>query len=245
MKSREAQALGQRISTLLQCDQTAQAYALLTPALAQRTPFVTLRRIGAEIEHESLGNLDAFLKRIASDRTEGGWVVISGLLAAYINRNLPGALSRCHAFIIEADIWYAADTFGEWVVGQALVDNIQTTLDLIAPWREDKNPWVRRAVGTSVHYWAKRSRGTDVLSQQAEALLSFIEPLFEEQEMKAIKGIGWGLKTLGKHYSDLTARWLEKQVVQRQRPYRALMLRKALTYLSEEQRAKATGNAIS
>lgn len=245
MKSREAQALGQRISAHLQSNQTTQAYALLTPVLAERTPFIMLRRIGAEIEHESLGNLDAFLTCIASDRTEGGWVVISGLLAAYLDRDLAGALNRCHDFIIEADIWYAADTLGEWVVGQALVDNIQSTLDLIAPWREDKNPWVRRAIGTSVHYWAKRSRGTDVLSQQAEDLLSFIEPLFEEREMEAIKGIGWGLKTLGKHYPEHTAHWLEKQVVQQQRPYRALMLRKALTYLSEEQRAQATGTTFS
>jgi hypothetical protein len=48
------------------------------------------------------------------------------------------------------------------------------------------------------------------------------------------------LKTLGRHYPDLVADWVAQQVIQRQRRHRALMLRKALTYLSDEQRARAT-----
>ena len=32
--------------------------------------------------------------------------------------------------------------------------------------------------------------------------------MFEEWEMDAVKGVGWGLKTLGKHYPDLVADWL-------------------------------------
>ncbi len=49
------------------------------------------------------------------------------------------------------------------------------------------------------------------------------------------------LKTLDKHYPDLVADWVAQQVVHRQRRHRAIMLRKALTYLSEEQRARAMG----
>ena len=59
--------------------------------------------------------------------------------------------------------------------------------------------------------------------------------------MDAVKGAGWGLKTLGKYYPDIMADWLAKQVVFRHRRHRALMLRKALTYLSDEQRDRATG----
>ena len=64
--------------------------------------------------------------------------------------------------------------------------------------------------------------------------------MFEEWDVTAVKGVGWGLKTLGRHYPDLVADWLAEQVVQRQRRHRALMLRKALTYLSDAQRARAT-----
>jgi len=53
-----------------------------------------------------------------------------------------------------------------------------------------------------------------------------------------------GLKTSGKYYPDLVADWLAQQVVQHQhqRRHRALMLRKAVTYLSDKQRARATGD---
>jgi 3-methyladenine DNA glycosylase AlkD len=127
------------------------------------------------------------------------------------------------------------------VVGQALVAHFQPALDRLAPWRKDANPWVRRAVGVSVHFWAKRSRGAAEHTAQAEALLALLEPMFEEWEMDAVKGVGWGLKTLGKHYPSLVADWVAQQVVHRQRRHRAIMLRKALTYLSDEQRARATG----
>ena len=140
--------------------------------------------------------------------------------------------------LIAADIWYGTDILGERVPGPALVADFQPSLELLAPWREDSNAWIRRTVGVAVHFWAKRSRGERVA--EAEALLAFLEPMFEEWEMDAVKGVGWGLKTLGRHYPDLVADWVAQQVVQRQRRHRALMLRKALTYLSDEQRARAT-----
>jgi hypothetical protein len=64
--------------------------------------------------------------------------------------------------------------------------------------------------------------------------------MFGEWDMDAVKGVGWGLKTLGKHYPDLLTQWLEEASPQRHR-HRALMLRKALTYLAPEQRARALG----
>jgi 3-methyladenine DNA glycosylase AlkD len=243
MKAQEAHTLGQSIATLLQEDQPNQAFALLDPILAERTPFAMLRRIGAQIGQNSLEHVDAFLARIAATKTEGGWPVTSGVLAVQLEQDLEASLERCRSFIREAAVWYAADTLGEWVVGQALVDHFRRTLDLLVPWREDTNVWVRRAVGTSIHTWAKRSRGSEEFTQEAETLLCFLEPLFEEQETAAVKGIGWGLKTLGKHYPNLLSPWLEKQVVHAQCPHRALMVRKATTYLPDAQRNRIIGNS--
>jgi 3-methyladenine DNA glycosylase AlkD len=181
--------------------------------------------------------VDPFLDLIATDKTEGGWVVISSVLQAQLDHDLPGAFVRCHDFIIAGDVWYAADTLGEGVPGQALVNHFQLALELLAPWREDANAWVRRAVGVAVHFWAKRSRGAAEHAPRAEELLATLEPMFEEWDMRAVKGVGWGLKTLGKYYPDLVADWLPAQIGRR---HRALMRRKALTYLSDEQRARAT-----
>ena len=142
-----------------------------------------------------------------------------------------------------ADVWYGTDILGERMPGPALVSDFQRYLSQLAPWREDPNRWVRRTVGVSVHYWAKRTRGATEHARRAEELLVFVEPMFGEREMDDVKGVGWGPKTLGKYYPDLAADWLRQQVVQRQRRHRALMLGKALTYLSEEQRARVIGDA--
>ncbi len=65
--------------------------------------------------------------------------------------------------------------------------------------------------------------------------------MFEERETDAVKGIGWGLKTLGKHYPDQLVDWLEVQIHEHQRRHRKLMVNKALTYLPDEYKAQFPG----
>ena len=241
VKTKEARELGKGIAALVQAGRIIEAYERLAPVLAERTKFDMLRRIGEPVGTGPRDQVDAFLNLIADDRTEGGWVVIAKVLEQTLDQDLPGTLARCRDFIIAADVWYAADTFGEGVVGQGLVTQLQPALDLLTPWREDPNPWVRRAVGTGVHFWAKRSRGATEHVAQAKALLAFLEPMFEEWDMIAVKGVGWGLKTMGRQYPELVTDWLAEQIVPNERRFRALMLRKALTYLSDEQRTRITG----
>jgi hypothetical protein len=235
VKTQEAKNLGERIAALVEDGRVIEAYDLLSPILTERTPFAMLRRIGGPLGAGPQKGIDAFLDLVATDRTEGGWVVIQSVLAQTLDRDLPGAFARCRDFIVTADVWYAADTLGEGVVGQALVRHLQPALKLLDPWREDDNPWVRRAVGTGVHFWAKRSRGAAELVPQAEVLLAFLEPMWSEWDVIAVKGVGWGLKTMGRSYPNLMADWLPGQVGRR---HRALMLRKAMAGLSGEQRAR-------
>jgi 3-methyladenine DNA glycosylase AlkD len=143
--------------------------------------------------------------------------------------------------VIEADIWYATDILAERVPGPALVADFDRTLTFLGKWREDENRWVRRTLGIAVHYWAKRSSGNEELESRAKELLDFLEPMFEEREIDAVKGVGWGLKTLGRYYPQVSADWLREQVVVRERPHRALMVRKALTYLGDDLRMYASG----
>ncbi len=244
MKLREAGELGNRISDLLRTGRSAtRAYALLAPVLAERTPFPILGRIGETVGAGPPETVNPFLGYIAAERTEGGWVVIGGALGRQLAHDPEAALICCRSFIIAADVWYAADILGERVPGPALVANFEPSLTLLAPWRGDPNRWVRRTVGVAVHHWAKRSQGAVEERVRAEALLAFLEPMFEEWDLDAVKGVGWGLKTLGRYYPDLTADWLARQVVRAGRPHRALTLQKALAYLSQEQRARATGEA--
>lgn len=219
-----------------------KAHNLLNPVLCERTPFKLLDIIGENLGEASLEQVNSFLEQIAESKTEGGWVVIASALKKQLNTDRIGALNRCKTYIIAADVWYATDIFGERVVGSSLLTDFQSTLEFLEPWREDNNRWIRRTIGVAVHLCAKRFHGVEKYVPQIKALLVFLEPMFEEWEIDAVKGIGWGLKTLGRYYPDLAAGWLAQQVVHKKRRYRTLMLRKALTYLSEEHRSRARGD---
>jgi len=238
MNLKEAEALGTRLAALVRDDGAEQAYALLAPVLGERTPFRLLDRIGQIVGTEPLPATNAFLEQVAAGRTEGGWAVIGSALGCQLDRDLEGAFARARAYALAADVWYAADILGERLPGPALVARFEPALAQLAAWREDPNRWVRRMVGVAAHFWAKRSRGAPGRQGQAGALLALLEPMFEEREMDAVKGVGWGLKTLGKHYPDLVTDWLAEQVVAHKRHPRAVMWRKAITYLSPDRRAR-------
>lgn len=145
--------------------------------------------------------------------------------------------------------WEAMDRFlekiattramGGWVI-IATALKAQIALD---PWREDENRWVRRSIGVAAHFWAKRCRGAPARIPAAKALLDFLAPLFEERNADAVKGIGWVLKTLGRYYPQLVVPCLEEQVLRKRRPHRALMLRKAITYLPDGDKAALMGHS--
>jgi len=238
----QARELGSRIGQLVETAQPAKAYSLLAPVLAQRTPFALLDRIGEAVGLQPLDQVNAFVQQIAALKTEGGWVVVASALSQQLERDFSGALARARGFVIAADIWYATDIMGERVPGPALLAHLNATQAAIASWREDGNRWVRRTVGIAVHFWAKRRQGAPQFADEARSLLTFLEPMFEERVMDAVKGVGWGLKTLGRYYPALVTDWLAEQVTRLQRPHRALMLRKAITYLPPDQRARFESN---
>ena len=230
MKSSEASTLGKQIATLLETKRVEDAYDLLAPTLAQKISFATLDRIGKEIGAKSSPAIKNFLEHVAEKKTMGGWVIIGSALKEQLKIDLPDTLKRCRAFINRADIWYEVDILGERVPGYALMMDFETAITEMSSWRDDPNHWVRRDVGVGVHVWAKRSKGDKQFEPHAKTLLKFLQPMFEEQHIEAVKGVGWGLKTLGKFYPEATTEWLAKQVKSKKK-YRALMLKKAMTYL--------------
>jgi hypothetical protein len=231
MDSREADALGIEIAGLVKAGRAAAGFRALERHLSRRTPFRLLDRIGARIGEGPLRRTNAFLEEIARGKAMGAWPLIGSALAVQLEPDFEGALERCRAFLIFADVWYAADTLAERVPGAALVSHFGRALAVLKTWRADPDRWVRKSAGVAVHLWTKRSRGEARHLPKVRRALAFLAPLFSEQDLDAAKGIGWSLKTLGRYYPDAAAPWLVRQVG-RVRSFRPLMLRKATTYLS-------------
>jgi 3-methyladenine DNA glycosylase AlkD len=238
MKISEARTIGKNLTSQVLNGDIDAAQDLLIPILANRTSFSALNQIGSSLAVCSLDQVYTLLDRLAADKHIGGWVVIGSALGAQLDRDFDGALSRCKMYIIAADVWYGTDILGERVPGPALVMDFKQALDILTPWREDDNRWVRRSVGVSAHYWAKKSTGSAQHVHSATELLEFMTPMFTEWEMDAAKGVGWGLKSLGKYFPDILTTWLVELLSDQQPHYRAIMLRKSITYLPESNKAE-------
>ena len=237
MRVNEARRIGKQVAMLVHSGYPHAAYQLLVPTLAERTRFPMLERIGEPIGAGRIDSANAFLELAVQGKTEGGWVVIGAALRGQLGRDMPGAFKRARDAIRAAQVWYASDIIGERVPGQALVEYFDAALEQLDPWRGDSCRWVRRSVGVAVHLWAKRSHGDDELGSRAVALMDFLEPLMPDWDMDSVKGTGWGLKTLGKYYPEALTDWLVERLPGQPR-MRAIVRRKAMTYLSAEQRKR-------
>lgn len=171
MDANQARALGREIAAHLSRGDSGAGFRLLALVLAERTPFPKLGLIGEAAANCRVESLDAFLETVAANGAEGGWVVIGSALGQRLARDPTGALERCRRYVVACDAWFGADILGERVPGPALVTDFEVGLAALAPWRQDENPWLRRAVGVAAHYWTKRSRGTSELVERAEVLL--------------------------------------------------------------------------
>ena len=233
--TKEADVFGIKLAALVKDGWSAQAVAALDPILSGKVPFRLLDRIGAKVGEGPLRKTNASLEEIARGKTMGAWPLIGSALAAQLETDFEGALARCRKFILFADVWYAADTLAERVPGAALVMDFNRALTVLKPWRTDPDRWVRKSCGVAVHLWTKRAHGDPRHLPKVRTLLAFLAPMFCEDDLNAVKGIGWALKTLGRYYPDALAPWLVRQVG-RAHSVRALMLRKAATYLSPKDR---------
>ena len=154
-----------------------------------------------------------------------GYVIIGSALSRLIDYDLSKAMEKAKEYIIKSDVWYATDIIGERVPGNALVNHFDETFSIVETFFTESNPWVKRNMGVAVHFFAKRIRGD---REKAKKLLELLAPYYEEKDTRIVKGIGWGLKTLGRYYPDLVVEFLKSQKGRNPSP---LLIRKATTYL--------------
>lgn len=230
----EARAFGTSLAGELQAGSPSSAYRRLAPVLIQRVPFRLLDLIGERITGARTAQVQVFLEEIAGHATMGGWVVIASALRAALKDNFAGSLSACRRFILEADVWYACDCFGERVAGSAMVFDLPTARGILESWKTDGNRWVRRAVGVAGHFWAKRAHGNTDLAGDVVSLLNFYRSLLGEKDPDAAGGVGWALKTLGRYYPEHVSEYLQA-VNEAGVAITPLIRRKALKFLPPQQ----------
>ncbi len=232
----EARDLGQAAAGAIALADSSAALAMVMPVIQTRTSFALLDRVGQVIGRKPLAATEPLLASLALSGEMGAWPIIGSVLRRSLSDGFWAPLELAHGFIAAAGLWYATDILAERVAGNALVQDRAAAMQILDPWRPDPVPWVRRAVGVAVHFWAKRCAATacdaDVLM-----MLQWLAPMLPERNGDAARGIGWALKTLGRYRPEVTTLWLRDHLLTRNQRPSSIVLRKAVTYLSERQRA--------
>jgi 3-methyladenine DNA glycosylase AlkD len=225
---RDADAVASKAEALIREGNLEKTCAILDPLAFGRTKFPILDRVGTRLGQAGLKET-AFLEaldRMISRGSVGYYVIVGSALAQRLGSNMVTCLEKTAEYIIMAENWAKCDSIAERVWGKALVCNFPRAYKYLARIRDHDNRWIRRAVGVAVHYFAKRK---PTATAELRMLLVLLAPELGEREYDAIKGAGWGFKTIGKYQPQLLTKFLENHV-KRVHPTK-LMLKKATTYL--------------
>ena len=211
-------------------------FSTLKPLLDAKCPFTKLDRLGKMLGDSAKSKPSAIfplLEEIISYNAMGGYVVVAQALVSLLEADLEPVMKLTKDYIRRGATWYVCDIVGERVIGQALHRHFNQTLPWLKKFLSDKDSWVRRSAGVAVHLYVKRNKAAE---REIKTLLKILEPHIEEKQVDVVKGLGWGLKTIGKYHPDLMDAFLRKQFQEKKR-LSGRMLSKATTYFGKPRRA--------
>jgi 3-methyladenine DNA glycosylase AlkD len=166
----------------------------------------------------------------------GGYVIVGQALAQLLKTQLEASINKAKEAVIKGKTWYVCDIVGERVFGQALVDYFEPACPMLQKMTKAQEQEVKRSIGVGVHFFAKR-RPKDV--EAMKRLLSMLSVMVEDKRVFVVKGVGWGLKTIGRYQPKLIEAYV--QDVLKTKNVSKLMLRKATKYLDAETKQKLLG----
>jgi 3-methyladenine DNA glycosylase AlkD len=208
-------------------------FEMLKPILDTKCPFAKLDMLGHRIGTSGSVDSQKFFKlfdTIIEYNAMGGFVIVGQALIHFLPYTFEKVMEKSKEYIIKGDVWYVCDIIGERSIGHAVVEYFDESILWLQTFLDDDNKWVKRSAGVAIHFFSKR-----VVDQpeKTKILLQVVEPYLEEKQKDFVKGIGWGLKTIGKHHPDILVDFIKKQA---HKNMSALLIKKAVTYLEEEKK---------
>jgi len=213
-------------------DDMEALWKVLNPILDAKVPFPLLDEIGKILGEAGKFSPSKYLRvfdEIFARRKMGGYVILGQALGRLLDVEFETSLSKAKEYIAKGSKWYVCDIIGERVFGPALVNHFERALPFLEGLTREEDRWLRRSIGVAVHFFAKkRPKDQDGMRR----LLALSSLLIEDHRRDAVKGVGWGLKTIGKHQPRLIEEYLQEVLKSKRLP--KLTLRKATTYLDEK-----------
>ena len=144
-----------------------------------------------------------FAEKIFAIEKTGCYVLI-GIFLQYRSRDhYPEALDRAVDFIVRGQEWYICDIIAERVLGVALLERPESTLEYLNQLAKIEDKWAVRSVGVGGHYAVKKGLERHYVEQLFQLLLS----LSGTTEFHTKKGIGWAAKTTARFHPSLIEKY--------------------------------------
>ncbi len=229
--------LSKAITSKIEGEEYSEALGTLTPILDKKVKFYKLDKLGLELGHNNLKEKEKFLRFldiVIDYEAMGGYVIASKSMIPFLDDDLDTVMKKSREYILKGNVWHVCDNISERSIGLGLVDHFEETLPWLDKFLSSGEPWLQRSTGVAIHFYTKRVRDDP---EGIEKLLELIEPYLEVKSKDSVKGLGWGLKTMGRYYPDVLIPFLKDQR-KSGRDVSRIIWRKALTYLDEEEKAE-------
>jgi len=231
ISSEEIKSIAEKVTKSILASDDMTVVETVRPIIDGECPFQKLDLLGRQIGESASNAPEKLLKaldRIIDYNAMGGFVIVGQALISLLRDDFDEVMKKSREYIVKGDRWYVTDIIGERSIGQALVEYFDKTLPWLRKFLKDENKWIKRSAGIAIHFFSKRVQNKP---EKTKRLLSLLEPHIEVKQLDVVKGIGWGLKTIGKYHPEILVPFLKKQL-EANRKLSKLMLRKATSYLT-------------
>ncbi len=228
ISSQRAAELALECSAHLAQDNMAGFWSCLQPVLESKLSDESLALFGEILGEQAAKDPEryfrAFDEMIAKQST-GCYVIVGKALTRMLETHFERCCDRARDYIAQGQSYETADFVGQSVLGEALVKYFDQTVVVLKSLSHDESRWVRRAVGAAVQFFSEEVRDAD----QTARLLELTLPLMGSEDDVVLKGVGWGLKTVGRYHPELLERFLKTHIGRRD--ISAAVVKHAVAYL--------------
>jgi 3-methyladenine DNA glycosylase AlkD len=228
ISSQRAAELALECSAYLSGDNLDAFWSCLQPVVEAKFSNESLSLFGEILGEEAAKDPDRYFRafdEMIAMKSHGCYLIVAKALSKMLETHFEPCWHRARDYIAQGESFEASDYVGQGVLGEALIRYFDQTVGVLEELSRDESRWVRRAVGAAVQFFSEEVRDAD----RNRRLLELTLPLMGSDDEVVLKGVGWGLKTIGRYHPDLLEKFLKTHIGRR--GISLAVVKKAVAYL--------------
>lgn len=228
LSAQRAAELALECSAYLAEDDLGAFWSCLQPVVESKLSDESLDLFGEILGEEAGKNTERYFRafdEMIAKKSRGCYIIVGKALSRMMESHFEQCCDRARDYIARGQSYEASDLIGKPVLGEALVKYFDQTVGVLEELSHDESRWVKRAVGAAVQFFSEEVRDPE----RTRRLLELTLPLMASQDEVVLKGVGWGLKTIGRYQPDVLEKFLKTHIGRRD--ISPEVVKKAVAYL--------------